>query len=318
MHVFGPVPSRRLGMSLGINNIPPKICTYSCVYCQIGRSLKVTTERQSFYSPTLLLEEIRQKIEQARQHNEAIDYLTFVPDGEPTLDKNLETLLTQLKSLGLKLAVISNASLIYLPEVRNALLKANWVSLKVDTVSEEVWHRIDRPHRQLPFQQILDGMGAFAATFNGTLATETMLVKGINDAPEFIEETAQFIARLSPNTAYLSIPTRPPAEPWVEAPDTHRLNQAFQSFTRNGLNTEFLIGYEGNAFAFTGNAEEDILSITAVHPMREDAVRAFLEKAKSDFGIIEKMVKENKLVRSEYNGHTFYLRPLRSSGGKTV
>ena len=318
MHVFGPVPSRRLGMSLGINNIPPKICTYSCVYCQIGRSLKVTTERQSFYSPTLLLEEIRQKIEQARQHNEAIDYLTFVPDGEPTLDKNLETLLTQLKSLGLKLAVISNASLIYLPEVRNALLKANWVSLKVDTVSEEVWHRIDRPHRQLPFQQILDGMGAFAATFNGTLVTETMLVKGINDAPKFIEETAQFIARLSPNTAYLSIPTRPPAEPWVEAPDTHRLNQAFQSFTRNGLNTEFLIGYEGNAFAFTGNAEEDILSITAVHPMREDAVRAFLEKAKSDFGIIEKMVKENKLVRSEYNGHTFYLRPLRSSGGKTV
>ncbi len=318
MHVFGPVPSRRLGMSLGINNIPPKICTYSCVYCQIGRSLKVTTERQSFYSPTLLLEEIRQKIEQARQHNEAIDYLTFVPDGEPTLDKNLETLLTQLKSLGLKLAVISNASLIYLPEVRNALLKANWVSLKVDTVSEEVWHRIDRPHRQLPFQQILDGMVAFAATFNGTLVTETMLVKGINDAPKFIEETAQFIARLSPNTAYLSIPTRPPAEPWVEAPDTHRLNQAFQSFTRNGLNTEFLIGYEGNAFAFTGNAEEDILSITAVHPMREDAVRAFLEKAKSDFGIIEKMVKENKLVRSEYNGHTFYLRPLRSSGGKTV
>ncbi len=312
MHVFGPVPSRRLGMSLGINNIPPKICTYSCVYCQIGRSLKVTIERQSFYSPTLLFEEIKQKIEQARRHNEVIDYLTFVPDGEPTLDQNLGTLLTQLKSLGLKLAVITNASLIYLPEVREALLKANWVSVKVDTVSEKVWHKIDRPHRQLPFQQILDGLVAFAAAFNGTLVTETMLVKGINDAPEFVEETARFIARLSPRTAYLSIPTRPPAEPWVEPPNTHRLNQAFQSFTKEGLSTEFLIGYEGNAFAFTGDVEEDILSITAVHPMREDAVLAFLEKAKSDFGIIEKMVREKKLIRSEYNGHIFYLRPLRT------
>lgn len=312
MHVFGPVPSRRLGMSLGINNIPPKICTYSCVYCQIGRSLKVTIKRQSFYSPTLLFEEIKQKIEQARQHNEVIDYLTFVPDGEPTLDQNLGTLLTQLKSLGLKLAVITNASLIYLPEVREALLKANWVSVKVDTVSEKVWHKIDRPHRQLPFQQILDGLVAFAAAFNGTLVTETMLVKGINDAPEFVEETARFIARLSPRTAYLSIPTRPPAEPWVKPPDTDRLNQAFQSFTDEGLSTEFLIGYEGNAFAFTGNVEEDILSITAVHPMREDAVLAFLEKAKSDFSIIEKMVREKKLIRSEYNGHIFYLRPLRT------
>jgi wyosine [tRNA(Phe)-imidazoG37] synthetase (radical SAM superfamily) len=299
-------------MSLGINNIPPKICTYSCVYCQIGRSLKVTIERQSFYSPTLLFEEIKQKIEQARRHNEVIDYLTFVPDGEPTLDQNLGTLLTQLKSLGLKLAVITNASLIYLPEVREALLKANWVSVKVDTVSEKVWHKIDRPHRQLPFQQILDGLVAFAAAFNGTLVTETMLVKGINDAPEFVEETARFIARLSPRTAYLSIPTRPPAEPWVEPPNTHRLNQAFQSFTKEGLSTEFLIGYEGNAFAFTGDVEEDILSITAVHPMREDAVLAFLEKAKSDFGIIEKMVREKKLIRSEYNGHIFYLRPLRT------
>ncbi len=310
MRVFGPVPSRRLGRSVGINNIPPKICTYSCVYCQLGRSLKMTVDRQEFYSPNELYREIEEHLQRAREHGEPIDYLTLVPDGEPTLDENLGVLLDLLKPWKTKLAVITNATLIDQPAVRNDLAKADWVSIKVDAVDEKVWRKIDRPHRKLHLDSMLKGMDLFARKFDGRLVTETMLVKGLNDTPEQVRGVARFIQYLGAATSYLSVPTRPPAEDWVEPPEESALNQAYQIFVENELTVEYLIGYEGNQFAYTGNAEEDILSITSVHPMRADAVEAYLKKAESNDSIVEKLVREGELVVTEYNGRKFYLRKL--------
>lgn len=310
MRIFGPVPSRRLGRSVGINNIPPKICTYSCVYCQLGRSLKVKVDRQTFYAPLDLQSEIKEHVQSALNHGESVDYLTVVPDGEPTLDENLGALLDLLKPLGIKLAVITNATLIDRPEVRAALVKADWVSLKVDAVDEKDWRTIDRPHRKLNLDAMMKGMRIFAREFKGQLVTETMLVKGINDNADCVRKIAEFLQTLSAKVSYLSVPTRPPAEPWVEAPDEEFLNEAYQIFVENGLVAEYLIGYEGNQFAFTGKVEEDLLSITSVHPMREDAVNAFLEKAGADAMVIEKLIDEKKLVTLEYNGRRFFLRKL--------
>ncbi len=310
MRVFGPVPSRRLGRSIGINNIPPKICTYSCVYCQLGRSLDVIVERRDFHPPQDLLEEIEEHVRSARDHGESIDYLTVVPDGEPTLDANLGTLLELLRPLDIPLAVITNATLIDQAGVRKDLARADWVSLKVDTVDEEVWRRIDRPHRSLHLPSILEGMRSFASAFSGRLITETMLVAGINDGADPLSRTAAFLRSLRPDTSYLSVPTRPPAEKWVTAPDEEHLNRAWQIFDAHGLSVEYLNAYEGNRFAYTGDVEEGILGITSVHPMREDAVRAYLEKAGSGMELIEGLVQEGKLVTLEYDGRTFYLRKL--------
>ena len=129
MLTFGPVPSRRLGRSLGINNIPPKVCTYSCVYCQLGSTIKMRIKRQNFFKPSEIQKEIKKKIEKVHEVGENIDYLTFVPDGEPTLDINLSREIDLLKPLGIKIAVITNASLIWREDVRNELIKADWVSL---------------------------------------------------------------------------------------------------------------------------------------------------------------------------------------------
>jgi len=101
LNVFGPVPSRRLGRSLGINNIPPKICSYSCVYCQLGRTLRMEIERRAFYEPEELIRAVRERVEELREGGERIDYLTFVPDGEPTLDSNLGEEIAALKDLGI-------------------------------------------------------------------------------------------------------------------------------------------------------------------------------------------------------------------------
>jgi wyosine [tRNA(Phe)-imidazoG37] synthetase (radical SAM superfamily) len=308
---FGPVPSRRLGRSLGINNVPPKVCSYSCVYCQLGRTIKMRAERQEFYGPEELADAVRERVERVRESGESIDFLTFVPDGEPTLDVNLGREIDLLRSLGISIAVICNSSLVWGEEVRSELLKADWVSLKVDSTREEVWRRIDRPHGSLALEATLRGVRQFASDFSGRLVTETMLVRGVNDQPEHLAEVAQFLSELHPSVAYLSIPTRPPAEDWVGPPAEEDLNRAYQILSERVESVEYLIGYEGDAFASTGDAREDLLSITAVHPMRKDAVAKLLSRAKADWSVVKELVETGLLSEAQYAGKTFYVRRFR-------
>jgi len=313
MIAFGPVPSRRLGRSLGINNIPPKICTYSCIYCQLGRTIKMRAERRVFYEPEEVSRDVQDKVEKAREAGETIDYLTFVPDGEPTLDINLGREIELLEPLGLKTAVITNGSLIWREDVREELGKADWVSLKVDAAPEAIWRRVNRPHRSLQLASIREGMLEFAGDYKGELMTETMLIEGVNDGEENIKGIADFLVRLRPDRAYLSIPTRPPAENWAHPPNEETINRAFQILSEKVDHVEHLIGYEGSEFSFTGNVEEDLLSITAVHPMREDAVSEFLTRAEADWAVVHRLVAQDQLVETEYGGHQFYLRKFRRS-----
>ena len=310
MIAFGPVPSRRLGRSLGINNIPPKICTYSCVYCQLGRTIKMQVDRQAFYEPEQVVDTVREKVENARASGESIDYLTFVPDGEPTLDVNLGREIELLRPLGIPIAVISNASLVGREDVRAELAQADWVSLKTDAVSEKTWRRTNRPHGKLQLASIHDGMLEFAQSYEGQLMTETMLVRDTNDSEEALRAVADFLARLEPDRAYLAIPTRPPAEPWAQPPSEAVINRAYQVLSEKVDQVEYLIGYEGNAFAFTGDVEDDLLSITAVHPMREDAIDDFLDRAGADGSVVQQLVDGGQLIETEYGERTFYMRKL--------
>ncbi|MGE4413144.1 MAG: radical SAM protein [Candidatus Caldatribacteriota bacterium] len=310
MLTFGPVPSRRLGHSLGINNIPPKVCTYSCIYCQLGDTYNMMTQLQKFYPPAQIFKEIQEKVKKSKEKEEPIDYLTFVPDGEPTLDINLGQEIQLLRSLGIKIAVISNASLLDQELVRENLKEADLVSLKVDSTEEEIWRRVNRPHRNLHLGSLLEGMLEFTRTFRGEIITETMLVKDINDSIYHIEKVADFLGQLKPNKAYLSIPIRPPAEKWVQPPSEEVLSRSYNLFKEKVDQVECLIGYEGNAFAFIGNVEEDLLSITSVHPMREEALRDFLKRAHSDWSVIEQLIEQGKLVESRYQGHKFYIRKI--------
>ena len=311
---FGPVPSRRLGKSLGINNIPAKTCSYSCVYCQLGKTVNMTTERQAFYKPEDILKEVKRKVGEAALRNERIDYLTFVPDGEPTLDLNLGKEISILKQAGIPIAVLTNASLIWRDDVREDLPEVNLVSLKVDAVSEDLWRRINRPHKNLRLNAILEGITEFAKEFKGTIISETMLINGIDYGDEF-EKIAEFLKKLKRlDKAYIAIPTRPPTKKWAKPAKEDIINAAFQVFSEKlGANrVEYLIGYEGNAFAFTGKVEEDLLSITAVHPMRETAVIEFLRKAGVDWRVIETLIQEGKLIELEYEGNRYYMRKMPS------
>jgi wyosine [tRNA(Phe)-imidazoG37] synthetase (radical SAM superfamily) len=316
--VFGPVPSRRLGRSLGINNIPPKSCSYSCVYCQVGRTADTTITRKSFYKPGEIFKQVKRKFDAAVSRNDEVDYLTFVPDGEPTLDVNLGRELAILRQIGIPRAVITNASLIWREDVKEDLLEADLVSFKIDTVNEKLWKRINRPHKELKLNRILEGIAEFAEEFKGTLVSETMLLDRIRYDLEF-KNIAEFLKGLKKlEKAYIAIPTRPPAEKWVKPVQEVTMNAAFQAFAEKlGVNKiEYLTGYEGNAFACTGVVKEDLLSITAVHPMRRQAVKALLRKANADWAIIENLLDEGKLIELEYQGNVYYMRPYDEAAKK--
>ena len=182
--------------------------------------------------------------------------------------------------------------------------------MKVDTVSKEIWHRINRPQKSLQLETILDGMLKFANTFKGELTTESMLIQGINDDSEEIGKIADFLAELKPDKAYLAIPTRPPAEKTITAASEQVINMAYQIFSKRLSSVEYLIGYEGNAFAFTGNVEDDLLSITSVHPMREEAVVELLRKADAGWEVVDRLIKDGGLMELEYQGRKFYMRKL--------
>jgi len=265
-------------------------------------------ERRSFYDPETILADVGRHL---KKTNEPVDYLTVVPDGEPTLDVHLGSAIELLRSLNLPIAVISNASLIDRLDVQRDLAQADWVSLKVDAVDEGVWHRINRPNRRLDLSSILAGMLDFARSFKGELVTETMLVEGVNDRTRPIQDLAEFLGQLRPSRAYLSIPTRPPAEQEVRAPSEGVVNGAFQILGETVPGVEYLIGYEGNAFASTGNLEEDLLSIAAVHPLREEAVRELLTRDHAGWERVEELIQRQELAEVEYSGVKYYTRKWR-------
>jgi wyosine [tRNA(Phe)-imidazoG37] synthetase (radical SAM superfamily) len=280
----------------------------------LGRTISRQVKRAPFYEPREIFKAIRNKVEKAKKAGEAVDYLTFVPDGEPTLDTNLGREIELLRPLGVKIAVITNSSLIWRRDVREDLKKADWVSLKVDSTLDQIWRRLDRPYGTLQLARILHGMLEFAQNFSGELVTETMLVEDVNDGVEHLDEVARFLAQLKPSRAYLSVPTRPPAEVWARPPGEEVINRAYQILNKRVSQVEYLIGYEGNAFAFTVDVEEDLLSITAVHPMREEAVSEFLTRAGADWSFVHRLIDGGQLVKTDYEGKSFYMRKLPRAG----
>ncbi len=244
---------------------------------------------------------------EAEKVSERIDYLTFVPDGEPTLDLNLGEEILRLKTLKVPVGVITNGSLLGRKDVREELAQADWVSIKIDAAQETPWRRINRPHQAIRLAHVQEGMLAFAEVFTGRLVTETMLVAKHND-DDRVDEVADFLHQLQPSVAYVSVPTRPPAEKWVHPPAEEVLHRCYQRLSDKVSQVEYLIDYEGDHFDFTGDVGDEILRITSVHPMRVEAVEALLARAGSSWVVVARLLTQGSLIETRYNGHLFYSR----------
>ena len=224
MYVYGPVPSRRLGSSLGISLTPHKICNFDCIYCQLGRTTKKSSERKEFVSKQAILAELRQWLHSHPQQAKQLHYITFSGTGEPTLHLAIGALISEIKKItDVPVAVITNASLFSDPELRKELLGADLLIPSLDAVQEDIFNRIDRPHPGIVLGSIIEGLIALRKEFRGEIWLEVMLVKGVNDDLGHIRKLKEVIERIRPDKIQLNSPVRVPAEPDVFPVDSQRL-----------------------------------------------------------------------------------------------
>ncbi|MDD4637201.1 MAG: radical SAM protein [Bacteroidales bacterium] len=305
---FGPVPSRRLGKSLGINNIPSgKVCSYSCVYCQVGLTKDYRTKQTELYKPNEIFVAVKKHLSLLKE-KDMPDYLTFVSNGEPTLDLYLGDTIEKLKVLGIPIAVITNASLLFNSNVQDALCLADWVSVKVDSNDATIWELINRPDKSLDFERYRESVIDFSAKYTGKLMTETMLVSGINDSRNVVQQTAELLYQIQPDTAYLSIPIRPPALSTIKIPSETAMIEAHQILSEKNLQVEFLLGFEGTNTGYTGSILDDIVDICTVHPLREDTMMELLKKDNATPEILTSLIEQKYIKAVSYNSNTYYIR----------
>jgi wyosine [tRNA(Phe)-imidazoG37] synthetase (radical SAM superfamily) len=224
-YVYGPIPSRRLGQSLGIDPIPFKTCNWNCVYCQLGRTAPLTNARREYFPVEAIMSEVRAAL--AAHPAGTIDWVSFVGSGEPTLHAGLGRMIREVKTLTtIPVAVITNGSLLAQPEVRQDLLVADAVLPTLLAGDERLYRRIARPWPELTFARLLDGLIAFRASYTGKLWVEVMLIKGLNDTTAALHDLAAALRRVAPDAIHITIPERPPAESWVQPPDAEALLRA--------------------------------------------------------------------------------------------
>jgi len=272
-YVFGPVPSRRLGQSLGIDTIPLKTCNWNCVYCQLGRTQPLVNERKEYYPAEEILAETQEAL-RAHQPGE-ISWVTFVGSGEPLLHTSIGWLIRQVKNItDLPVAVITNGSLLYLPDVRQELIAADAVLPTLDAGTADLYRKINRPYPKLTFERLVEGLIAFREEYRGKLWVEVMLVQGLNDTPQSLRDIASVLQRTKPDAVHINLPTRPPAETWVQPPTDESLMQAIAIL---GDTAEIVHPAEGS-FDLSGydNIVDAVIGIITRHPMRQEELERTL------------------------------------------
>ena len=266
-YIYGPVPSRRLGYSLGIDPIPSKTCNYQCIYCQLGRTTIFTNFRENYYPKKEIIAEMEQSI---KLNENNIDYITFVGSGEPTLYKDLKDLILKAKELSEKpVCVITNGSLLYREDVQESLMCSDLVLPSFDAGDNKSFIKINRPHPSIHFENLVQGLINFKNIFEGKFWVEVMLMKGINDSKEELLKIKRNLDLINPDRIDINVPIRPPVEKWVKIPDESIisiLDEVFEDYSN--------INYpeKGKFSIHSASFEKEVLSILERHPMRQKQI----------------------------------------------
>ncbi|MFX1279173.1 MAG: radical SAM protein [Promethearchaeota archaeon] len=304
-YVYGPVPSRRLGSSLGIDPIPSKTCNYQCIYCQLGKTTNFTNNRKNYFPKNEIINEMKEAI---RQNGGKFDYITFVGSGEPTLYKDLKELIKKAKVLSNKpICVITNGSILYNKQVRNALLLADVVLPSLDAGDEKSFIKINRPHPSIKYNSVIQGLIDFKRIFRGKFWIEIMLMKGINDSKEDLLKIKKKIDLIMPERIDINVPIRPPSEVWVKIPDKNVisvLNELFKDY--NNINFP-----ETGKFGFySSDFEKELLSIIERHPMRQTQIlESFSSRKLNENQILKKLKQleqQKKIEKVIYLNKTYW------------
>jgi wyosine [tRNA(Phe)-imidazoG37] synthetase (radical SAM superfamily) len=274
-HLFGPVLSRRLGLSLGIELVRGKTCSFDCVFCQIGRTPHPSLERERFVPESEVLAEFSEWLAAGGR----ADHVTLAGSGEPTLHAGFGEVLDGLRARSaIPTVLMSNGSLFFLPEVREAAAKASIVKVSLSGWDEESWRRINRPHPSLRFDRVLGGLREFSAHYRGTLWVEVFLVRGINDRPDQVARIAALVNGLNPARVHLNTVVRPPAEPESRAVGEAELRERAVLFQPCAETPELATGHAEAASGSGG----DLLETVSRHPSTLEQLVVSLRREQAD------------------------------------
>ncbi|MDD2591978.1 MAG: radical SAM protein [Erysipelotrichaceae bacterium] len=300
-YIYGPVPSRRLGISLGISPIEKKTCNYACIYCQLGRTDHMSNTREMFYPVADIINEFKTFL----MTNIEFNVITIVGEGEPTLYAGLKDLMINLKQITDKpLAIITNGALLYDKNVREELALADIVLPSLDAYDQRTFKKINRPHGSLDYTKVIQGLIDFSHEYHGQLWIEIMLVKDINDDDESLLAYQRLLKQIKYDRLYINTPVRPPAETDVEPISQDRMKKAVQML--KGIAIDLLVA---NGFASDIiDDQQAILSIIRRHPMNQYEIVNFLQKRGNDHPIvILDMLRSYPLVNViSYKGYNTY------------
>ncbi len=299
--IFGPVPSRRLGRSLGVDTIPLKTCSFDCVYCQIGRTTNKTTERQEYIPLQQILDELKTRLA------DRPDYITLSGSGEPTLYSRLEELITGIKSMtDIPVAVLTNGSLLWKPDVRREILGADLVVPSLDGSNARHLEKVNRPCPEITFERLLEGLIAFRKEFKGQYWLEVFLIEGINASNEDINEIADCVRRINPDHVQLNTVTRPPAESWARSVSKQRLEEIAPMFDPPAeVIADFKSIHEQEEYKVGQN---EVFTLLQRRPCSVEDISGGLGMHRNEVvKYVEHLLEENKIRKIERDENTYYL-----------
>jgi wyosine [tRNA(Phe)-imidazoG37] synthetase (radical SAM superfamily) len=304
-YIFGPVPSRRLGRSLGVDLVPAKTCSFDCIYCQAGRTTYKTIERKEWVPLDAVLAELKEKI--ANQP----DYITLSGSGEPTLFSRIGELIQAIKDLtDIPVAIITNGSLLWQAEVRRELLQADLILPSLDAGSERVFQKINRPHPQITFARLLEGLIALRREYQGSYWLEVFVLKGLNTTAEELADIADCIGQIHSDRIQLNTVSRPPTEDTALAVDQDQLHRIADHFRELDLSpvVEIITGSTDHiqAAQFKGRSE-DILTMLQRRPCTVmDIARGLGMHMNEVVKFVESLTMEGKIREKRVNSQIFY------------
>ncbi|BAI80304.1 conserved hypothetical protein [Deferribacter desulfuricans SSM1] len=301
-YIFGPVPSRRLGASLGVNLVPKKICSLDCVYCEVGKTTDFEIERKRFFAPDDLLSEFKIIYERKK---DIIDVVTFTGAGEPTLNIDLTYLASEVKkNIDKPLAVLTNGTLLFREDVRNELLIFDIVVPSFDAVSEDIFKRVNRPHPELKIEKIIKGLKEFSQIFKGKLFVEILLVKGVNDSNEELDKIANVLKDINYTKVQLNTVFRPPAYKGFQGLNEGELLEKGLYLAKKGVKVETVGSFIKSLSNNNENLEEDLISLLSMRPCTLDDLKLLFERSDIE-KIINKLIIDNKLTKVIINKDEF-------------
>ena len=300
--LYGPVPSRRLGFSLGIDVLPSKLCSFNCIYCQLGPTPRTINRRKEYVSASKIISQIKEIL----QTEKNIDYITFSGSGEPTLNSKIGQLIREIKTFtDIPVAVLTNSSLLTQESVRDELKEADLVVPSLDAATQDVFVKVNRPHPSFRIEHIINGLKEFRRIFNGALWLEILLVKGVNDFPSHIRELKKAITEINPDKIQLNTVIRPPAEKYAQPlslDDLKRIQKAL------GEKCEIIADFPKKERSQVDlDLEGAILAMIERRPVTLSDISSSLGKHKNEIiKHLDILIKEKRIRTTPHEGSTFY------------